>query len=72
MRTSDGLDIECLFAMDKVDDISLRRIGVAVFKDEDFVDSIFLQGREFDNEPNRPRQVLSDDQVLLASYLECK
>ena len=31
-----------LFALDQVDDIALRRIGIAILKDEDFIYPVLL------------------------------
>ena len=51
-HTGCGLYLCSLFAMDEVDNVALRRIGVAIFKNEDFVYAVFLQRGESDKEPD--------------------
>lgn len=41
------------FAPGHKDDIALTRIGIIVFKEKELVDTIILQGRDFDNVADR-------------------
>jgi hypothetical protein len=52
------------------DHVPLGGIDVVVLKEEDFVDTIFLEGAELDEQSNRSSQGLFNDQILLASDLE--
>ena len=69
-RTGRGLYLCGFFAMYHVDNVALRRVGVAIFKDKDFVNAVFLQHRESDEEADGPCQRLADNQILLASDLQ--
>jgi hypothetical protein len=42
IHTSCGLHMCGLFALDQVDDIALRRIGIAILKHEDFIYPVLL------------------------------
>ena len=55
--------------MNEIDDIPLRRIGVAIFELEDFVHTILFECWKLDEKTEESSQVLSDHQVLLPPYL---
>lgn len=55
--------------MDKVDDVPLGRVCVAVFQLEHLLDSIVFEYSEVDEETQWPCQVSTKDQVLLSSDL---
>jgi hypothetical protein len=42
LHTSCGLHMCGLFALDQVNDIALRRIGIAILKHEDFINPVLL------------------------------
>jgi hypothetical protein len=52
------------------DYVPLGGIDIVVLKEEDLVDTIFLEGTELDKQSNSSSQGLFNDQILLASDLE--
>ena len=69
-RTGRSLYLCSFFTMYYVDNVALRRVDVAIFKDKDFIHAVFLQHREPDEEANWSCQRLADNQILLASDLQ--
>ena len=51
------------------DNVLLRGVDIVVLKQKQLVDSMVLQGRELDGDPDSICQRLLDHQVLLASDL---
>jgi hypothetical protein len=55
--------------MHKINDVLLRRVGVAILKDKELIHTILLKLGELDKQANWPCQVFADDQILLPSDL---
>ena len=55
--------------MHKINDVLLRRVGVAILKDKELIHAILLKLGELDKQANWPCQVFADDQILLPSDL---
>ena len=55
--------------MHKINDVLLRRVGVAILKDKEFIHAILLKLGELDKQANWACQVFADDQILLPSHL---
>ena len=59
----------CVLSTNKEDYVTLASVDIVVLKEEDLVDAIFLQRAELDEQANRARKRLLNDQVLFASHL---
>lgn len=55
--------------MDQKHHITLRTVQVRILQQKDTVNTVFLQNRELDKQPDRASQVFADDQVLLSAHL---
>lgn len=57
------------FAPRDEDDITLARIDVVVFEDEELVDSVLLEDGDLDNDANGTDQASIKDDIFLAADL---
>lgn len=58
-----------LLSADQEDNIALRGIDVCIFQQEHAIYAVFLKHRELDKQADWTRQLLADDEVLLAPSL---
>lgn len=58
-----------LLATNEKDDISLGGVDVCILQQKHAVYTVFLQHGELDEQADRTRQLLADDEVLLAPGL---
>lgn len=70
LLTCDRLGVKGRFAPGHENDIALASIGIVVFEEEELVDTIILQGRDFDNGADGTSQTTFDDKILLAPDLK--
>ena len=58
--------------MNQIDDVPLRRVGIIVLEDKEFIHAIVLQSGEIDKEVDWACQCFADDEILLSPYLICR
>jgi hypothetical protein len=64
-----SLDQTGSFPVDKVNDVPLGRVGVAILKLENLVHAVFFQSRKLHKQTEQAGQFLANNEVLSASYL---
>ncbi len=68
-HTSNSNSGSGLFPSCQENDVLLRGVDIVIFYNEDFIDSMFLKGRKFDQNADWASQCFLDHKVLLASNL---
>lgn len=69
LRTCYSFGMAAAFAPRDEDDITLARIDVVVFEDEELVDSVLLEDGDLDNDANGTDQASIKDDIFLAADL---
>lgn len=68
--TGDSLSVPGALASCHEDNIALACIGILLFKEEELIDAILVQGGHLDNDTNRAGEATFNDKILLATDLE--